>query len=813
MYFISKVLSLLILSLCSIVNAKSSSGTQGSTVISNGTASKPYWFESIKHQGVAAFRKDAKYQVFRNVKEFGAKGDGISDDTAAINLAISSGNRCGPKSCQSSTTSPAVVYFPGGTYSISAPIIDFYYTQIIGNPSDLPVIKATSNFTAFALIDGDQYQPGNAANPAGSLGFNSTNVFYRQIKNMVLDTTSAASNVSVNGIHWPSAQATSLQNIIFRLSDAPGTQHQGLFIEAGSGGFMSDLIFYGGLAGAFMGNQQFTSRNLSFYNSVQAINQIWDWGWTYKAITVSNCSVGLNMTSGGSSSQAVGSVTFIDSTITDTPIGILTSHDSATSSYSNGSLILENVLFKNVRMAVQGPNNSTALAGASGSKRVAAWGQGHQYTPTGPASFQGVIAEFIRPKGLSSGNDYYQRSKPSYATIPLSKFLSTRTHGARGDGITDDTAALQKVIDTASLSDQIVFFDAGTYRISKTLNVPRNSKLIGESYSSILSSGPLFANIHHPKPVVQIGQPGEVGSVEWSDMIVSTQGSQPGAVLIQWNLASVGEKSGMWDVHTRIGGFAGPHLQNADCPAPINSDASSNPNSNASAALSSSNTTTPFPPRNESSSASFPASWNTTSALPTPHNHTNTSSSCMGAFMSMHVTASATGLYMENNWLWTADHDLDSTLPKYANTNITVYAGRGLYIESQKGNIWLVGTAVEHHSLYQYQLVNTNNIFMGQIQTETPYYQPSAGQQQPFPAVKSLHDPPCGSSHAKGACEAWGLRIVDSTNVNVYGAGFTTPCQSNLLTLEGAHTSHINIYNLNTVGAKNMISRDGVSLA
>ena len=103
------------------------------------------------------------------------------------------------------------------------------------------------------------------------------------------------------------------------------------------------------------------------------------------------------MTSGGSPSQAVGSVTFIDGTISDTPIGVLTSHDSAISSYSNGSLILENVHFKNVRTAVQGPKNSTALAGTSGSKRVAAWGQGHQYTPTGPASFQGVIPEFIRP--------------------------------------------------------------------------------------------------------------------------------------------------------------------------------------------------------------------------------------------------------------------------------------------------------------------------------------------------------------------------------------------------------------------------------
>ena len=110
---------------------------------------------------------------------------------------------------------------------MSAPIIDFYFTQIIGNPNDMPILKASNNFTGFAMIDGNPYQAG------GSLGYNATNVFYRQIRNLILDTTDIAPNSSIKAIHWPTAQATSLEKLIIKLSDQPGTQHQGLFIEGG----------------------------------------------------------------------------------------------------------------------------------------------------------------------------------------------------------------------------------------------------------------------------------------------------------------------------------------------------------------------------------------------------------------------------------------------------------------------------------------------------------------------------------------------------------------------------------------------------
>lgn len=78
-------------------------------------ATTAYWMEDIPHQGQSSFNPDPSYQVFRNVKSYGARGDGVNDDTAAINAAISSGNRCGfGGTCSGSAITPATVYFPAG---------------------------------------------------------------------------------------------------------------------------------------------------------------------------------------------------------------------------------------------------------------------------------------------------------------------------------------------------------------------------------------------------------------------------------------------------------------------------------------------------------------------------------------------------------------------------------------------------------------------------------------------------------------------------------------------------------------------------
>ncbi|CRG91076.1 hypothetical protein PISL3812_08124 [Talaromyces islandicus] len=735
---------------------------------SNTTAS--FWLESIQHQGVSAFGP-ANHTVFRNVKDYGAKGDGVTDDTAAINSAISSGGRCG-EGCFSSTLTPAIVYFPAGTYLISYPIFDYYFTEIIGNPNDLPVIKASSSFSGGWLIDGDPYFTPDP-------NWVSTDVFYRQIRNLVLDLKDVLSNSTVSGIHWPTAQATSLQNLVFEMSTESGTQQQGLFIENGSGGYFGDLIFNGGNIGAGLGSQQFTTRNLTFNNAKTAISHFWNWGWTYKDININNCEVGIDMSSGNASAQAVGSITVLDSVFTNTGVGIKTSHSASSLPESSGSIILENVSIQNVPIVVQGADNETTLAGSDGT--ITGWGEGHSYTPGGPKSIEGNITPITRPKSLVQGGGFYARSKPQYQSYSASSFSSVRSGGATGNGKTDDTAALQKVINDATSSGKIVYIDAGTYLITSTLTIPAGAKIVGEAYPVIMAGGTFFKDSSNPQAVVRVGNKGDSGRVEWSDTIVSTQGGQAGAILIEWNLDSAADSSsGMWDVHTRVGGFTGSNLQTEQCLE---------------------TPSTPVPP-----------------GVP--------NAACIAAYMLMHITPEASGLYMENVWLWVADHDLDGN-----GQQITIYSGRGLNIESTKGSIWLSGTAVEHNVLYQYQLVSTSNIYLGQIQTETAYYQPNPAATIPFTVNSSISDPDFNKTceGKNGNCAlGWGLRIVDSTNILVYGAGLysffhnndascssqnaTTPCQEAILSVEGS-SSAITIYNLNTISSTSMADVNGTSVA
>lgn len=126
-------------------------------------------------------------------------------------------------------------------------------------PNNKPTLKASSNFVGIAVIDSDFYIPGGS----GAEWYINQNNFYRQVRNFVIDITAMPpviqdgdQTLNPTGIHWQVAQATSLQNIDFIMSTVGGNNQVGIFMENGSGGFISDLTFFGGNIGMNCGSQQ-----------------------------------------------------------------------------------------------------------------------------------------------------------------------------------------------------------------------------------------------------------------------------------------------------------------------------------------------------------------------------------------------------------------------------------------------------------------------------------------------------------------------------------------------------------------------------
>lgn len=129
-----------------------------------------YWREALATAGTAAFNPDPTYKVFRNVKDYGAKGDGKTIDTAAIEAALNAGQ--GRIFNTSTTTSPAVVYFPPGIYIINNTIPLPYYTTILGSAiSETPsILKVSEDWpTGHWMLDANPYQS------TGLLGVDSIN--------------------------------------------------------------------------------------------------------------------------------------------------------------------------------------------------------------------------------------------------------------------------------------------------------------------------------------------------------------------------------------------------------------------------------------------------------------------------------------------------------------------------------------------------------------------------------------------------------------------------------------------------------------
>ncbi|KAK4141141.1 pectate lyase superfamily protein-domain-containing protein [Dichotomopilus funicola] len=740
-----------------------------------------YWMEDISRKGSWPFKKDDSYRVLRNVKDFGAVGDGVTEDTAAIRSAINStrSRRCA-EGCNGSTLHNTVVYFPSGTYLVSSTIYAIFGTQMIGNPNDPPVILGAPSFVGLGVFSTDEYVPNGGTGPDGNANEWYINTVRSAIRNFKFDITQTDPGAYICAIHYQVAQATSLSNVEFNVG-APPTTQQAIFAENGSGGVMSDLTFNGGNFGIYGGSQQFTAQRLKFRNCATAVQLIWDWGWTWKSIDISGCTTGFKLVS-EDGTHHTGSILLLDSTFTNTGTAILTF--SATKELAKGTtgITLDNVAFDNVQSPVVDTEGKVYLPASVGS--VDTWVLGPIYSDSrvrGDSLSMTFTTD--REKSLLGSSrsglpklPFFERARPQYENEGAASFVHMKDY-AKGDGSTDDTEAFQKALND-NAGSKIIFVDAGSYILTDTITVPAGARIVGEAWSQLVALGDNFGDASNPRPLLRVGKRGDVGSVEIQDLLFTSKGPTPGTVLVEWNIkASSPGAAGMWDSHVRLGGAEGTELTSKQCPPSTS----------------------------------------------------GTNSGCSVGSLMMHITPGSSAL-LDNVWLWLADRGIGGPGWEDGTSNMvqmSVYVSRGLLVESTDAT-WLYGTSSEHAVMYQYNFWKARNVFAGMIQSESPYYQPTPKPPAPFAGSVGKFagdwEYDCQNSDASGCDASWALLVRNSTDIFIAGAGlyswFTTytqdcvdkmNCQQSLILVED-NFEHVRIHNLITVGAVNMIESDGYKI-
>lgn len=112
-------------------------------------------------------------------------------------------------------------------------------------------------------------------------------------------------------------------------------------------------------------------------------------------------------------------------------------------------------------------------------------------------TYKGLAAGYTVQTGATEGTPVTQ-SLQSW----LDQFATVKDFGATGDGVTDDTAAINRALyqlycrESNPQIRRSLFFPAGVYRVSGSINIPPYATLYGEGVdNSIISMDPLVASV------------------------------------------------------------------------------------------------------------------------------------------------------------------------------------------------------------------------------------------------------------------------------------------------------------------------------
>ncbi|KAK4184355.1 glycoside hydrolase [Podospora australis] len=622
--------------------------------------STSFWYANIDHVSgdVRGFAPDLDgdyvYEVYKPV----TPGNG-----ASIQAAINAGTNGAQRNGKWFASQPRVVYIPPGEYIIDKTIDMNTDTVLMGDATNPPVLKAAAGFQGKQVLI-------NGQDPA--TGISGELSFAVALKNLVLDTTNIAGNEDFTALYWGVAQAAQLQNVKIRMSSsANGVGHTGIRLGRGSTLGVSDVRIERGQNGIWHnGHQQAVYKSIYFYQNT--VGMLIDAGSTISIVNPTFDTVGTGVLNTGGYPW----IGLIDAKSINSGVTL------KTTTWPN--YLVENLdkdtLTSNT---IEGPGDF--VLGPRSHVNQFSWANTVNRNPTyGPEDTSNA-----RPAAVAPNNGkYLYLPAPNYADKRASDFLNVKDqaqNGGRkiyGDNTRDESANLNAILLLAASQGKIAYFPFGKYRVDSTLFIPPGSRLVGEAWATIVGFGSFFKDSSNPKPIIKVGNPGDVGVAHISDMRFTIGDVLPGAIIMQFNMA--GSNPGdvaIWNCLSTVGGTRGAQPLVSTC--------------------------------------------------------TDSANQCRAAFLGLHF-APTSSVYLENHWNWVADH-----ISEGSNNGQETFtggsdfaAGRGVLVESTKGT-WLHALGSEHWWLYQLNFRKAENIMVSMLQSETNYDQ-GANNQMTLPAPWTL---------------------------------------------------------------------------
>ncbi|ORY61589.1 glycoside hydrolase family 55 protein [Pseudomassariella vexata] len=632
------------------------------TLGNNGASEKRatgFWYADIDHAGdyrgyAPDLDTNGSYSVYKSVSP-GASADDIQ---RAILDDIDGRDRNG----QWLASQPRVVYIPPGTYVLNHTIYMNTDTILMGDATDPPIIKAAAGFSGDQiLLSGQDPTTGISGELSFAVG----------LKNLVLDTTNIAGGNAFTALWWGVAQVAHLQNIKIQMAyPGNGTGHTGIRLGRGSTLGLADVRIERGQNGIWHdGHQQALYKSIYFYQNT--IGMLISGGATISIIapTFDTCGTAVSNTNGD---PWIG---IIDAKSINSGVTFVTT--------SYPSFLIEN-LTKDTESDIAQVRGETELGPASHVDTFTYANTVGRDPIYGPTTTQNT-----RPAALAPNGNYPVLPAPNYANNPVSDFINIKDpsqnggHIILGDNTKDESIALNAILQFAAASNKIAYFPFGKYRVDDTLLIPTGSRIVGEAWATITGNGAAFKDSSNPKPVVSVGNPGDIGIAQIQDMRFTVSDVLPGAIIVQFNMAGPTPGSvALWNSLITVGGTRGASALTDTC--------------------------------------------------------TDPSDECQAAFLGLHFSSTSSA-YVENVWNWVADHTTESF-----EGGSSIAAKGGALVESTRGT-WLHALGSEHWWLYQLNLRQARNVLVSMLQTETNYDQGDNVEQIPpapwTPDVQGWGDP------------------------------------------------------------------------